>query len=1022
MIEFFVKRPATTVMFVLFFVLLGIVSYFNLNIDKDPEIDFPIVTVSVVYPGATPLEVETLVADKIEDAISELSQIKRLRSYSYDSFLLIFVEFKMGADANIKSIEVKDKVEAIINELPDNIENPVIEKFDPLIEPVLDIVLSSNSLDGRELYEYADKKFKDKLCNIEGVANVEIFGGKKRQVNIVLDPMLMKKYYISIFDVIREIGVRNKNIPGGLLERGSRSLSVRFTGEFESIEEIQNMLLTSRDGFSFPLSQIATVKDSFKEVDSIARFNGKDVVGLSVEKVSGGNSVNISKAVKDKLDVFRKELPLGVNIEIASDTTDFIVKETKSTNINILIGILLTIAILYLFTGQVRLTFISTIIIPASLVSTMFLMDMAGFSINSMTLLAIATSLGTLIANAIVIIENVLAHINKGESPDEAAIKGTKEVSGAVLASAGTNLVVFTPISFMAGMVGQFMVSFGLTVVFATIFSLIASFSLTPMLCAVMLKPTNSQKKKRKSFNPFKILAFGTSRFVVFLKSEYKKIFDLMFRFPKTLILIVGLTFLSLIFITPYIGNNFYPSSDEDKFKINIVLPQGTTIEKTLEIVENVEMKVSEIPEMRSYFVVIGDNGEENASIAVDLKPSADRKRSDIEIINSLTPYIATIADAEITFRRQRRGPSDEGDISINLYGKDYSKMITMSKELKEIMEDSGYFRSVVSSYKTPRNEVRFIPDQDKIKNYDLVNVALGIVLRSSIYGDDSNIYKENGEEYDINVSLDERYTQELEDLKKIDIISKKGLVPITKLGRLHVSKAIPMIRHREKNRVIRLEGYLAKASTGHVMSYLDKTIAEKIEFDEGYGYKYVGSSEYQEESQREIKKAFIIAIILTYMLLVAIMNSFIYPFVIILSIVTSFIGALLMLFFRMESINIASMLGFVMIVGLAVNNAILLLEHTIAKMKEGIPIIEALWLGASEKFQAILMSSIAIVLGILPQLWALVPLKTSMGTVIVGGMLASILYTFIFTPVAFWYIYRLKGLVVRKEREKRND
>ena len=416
---------------------------------------------------------------------------------------------------------------------------------------------------------------------------------------------------------------------------------------------------------------------------------------------------------------------------------------------------------------------------------------------------------------------------------------------------------------------------------------------------------------------------------------------------------------------------------------------------------------------------IIGDNGEENASITVDLISSDKRKRTDVEIINSLIPFAATIPDAEITFRRQRRGPSDEGDISINLYGEDYDEMIMLSKQIKEIMEDSGYFRAVVSSYKTPRNEVRFVPDQEKIKEYDLVNIALGIVLRSSIYGDDSNVYKEKGEEYDINVVLDQHYTEGFEDLEKIDIITKKGLVPVTQLGKLYQSKAIPMIRHREKNRIIRLEGYIAKGSMGLVMKFLDKTIAEKITFDEGYGYKYVGSSEYQEESQREIMKAFIIAVVLTYMLLCAIMNSFSYPFVIILSIVTSFIGALVMLFFLKESINIASMLGFVMIVGLVVNNAILLLEHTIVKMNEGVPVIDALWIGASEKFRSILMTSIAIILGILPQLWAFVPLKTSMSTVVIGGMLASIFFTFVFTPLAFWYVVRIKSFLSKSSKSK---
>ncbi|MCK5158407.1 MAG: efflux RND transporter permease subunit, partial [Candidatus Heimdallarchaeota archaeon] len=455
MIEFFVKRPVTTIMFVLLFVVLGAVSFFNLNVEREPRIDFPVVTIAIPFPGATPLEVETLVIDKVEEAVSELSEIKNIKSFSYDSLGFVIIEFLIKADVNSKSIEVKDKVEAIINDLPNDIRNPIIEKFDPLIEPVLDLVLTSDTLDGRDLYEFADKKLKDRFSTIEGVANVGVYGGKIRQINVILDPMLMRQHYISISDVVRKIQLKNKNIPGGLLEKEKSSLSVRFVGEFDSVDEIADMIFTSDDGVSFPLKDIAIVEDSFKEVETIARFNGQNAIKISIEKVSDGNAINISRDVNKRLPKLREMLPEGVNLEIANDNATFIVNETISTEINILIGIILTIIILYLFTGRVNITFISAIVIPASVVSTLFLMDLSNFTINMMTLLAVATSLGTLIANAIVIIENVLAHLEHKETSIHAAIDGTKEVTGAILASAGTNLVVFTPIAFMGGIVGQ---------------------------------------------------------------------------------------------------------------------------------------------------------------------------------------------------------------------------------------------------------------------------------------------------------------------------------------------------------------------------------------------------------------------------------------------------------------------------------------------------------------------------------------------------------------------------------------
>lgn len=998
MIEFFVKRPVTTIMFVLVFAVLGVVSIFNLQVQKTPDMDFPIVTVTVSYPGATPQEVETLVVDKIEDAVSELSEIKNMKSYSYDNFGYITVEFLMSSDVNIKFIEVKDKVEAIRNDLPEDIEKPVIEKFDPLMEPVMDVVLSSDKVSSRDLYEFADKKFKDKFSSVESVANVDLYGGKIRQINVILDPMLMQRKYITIYDVINSIREKNKNIPGGLLEKKDTSLSLRFLGEFQSPAEISNLLVSSGDGKRFLLSEIGKVEDSFKDVETIARFNGKNIVGLSINKVSDGNAVDISKEIRRRFPEFKKILPEGVSLEIAADTTDFIISETNQTYINIVVGILLTILILYFFTGHINLTFISTIVIPTSLISALFLMDSFGLTINALTLLGIATVLGTLIANAIVIIENVLEHLEHKETPLRAAIDGTKEVSGAVLAATGTNLVVFTPIAMMSGIVGQFMRAFGLTVIFATLFSLISSFSLTPMLCGLLLK--------KKTINPFAKLAKKVNRMTEGLKTEYKKIFDLIFRFPKLTVTFVVLAFLSLALIMPYIGGEFFPDSDEDMITIKITMPQGSTIERTKKATKNIEERVEKIPEVESILTSIGQNGVENSAVVINLISSTKRKRSDTDIIQELIPFTAQIPDAEINIRRGEARGGIEGDLSINVYGLDYHKIIEISEKMREMMQGSGFFRSVTSSYKTPKKEIRFFPDQEKLIEHGLTAAEVGNTIRASVYGNDSNIYKEGGQEYDINVELDERYRKDFDDLKQIQIISAKGMFPITELGNIKEAKALPNIRHRDKERFIRLEGYLSKSNSGYVQGILNQEF-KKISFPEGYGYGYFGMAEHQRETGREILKAFILAVILTYMLLAALLNSFTYPIPILLSVGTSFIGVFYALFFLGQDINIASMLGMVMLVGMVVNNSILLIDYALIKMKEGVDVVEALWLGASRKFRAIIMTSLAIILGVAPQIKSVMPIKPSMSAVVIGGMLASMLFTFIFTPVAFWYIER---------------
>jgi HAE1 family hydrophobic/amphiphilic exporter-1 len=1010
-------------MFVLVFVVLGVTAMFNLSIQRTPDIDFPIVTVTVNYPGATPVEVETLVIDKIEDAVSELSQIKNMKSYSYDNFGYLTIEFLMSSDVNIKFIEVKDKVEAIRNDLPDDIEKPIVEKYDPLLEPVMDLVLSSETVGGRDLYEFADKKLKDQISSVEGVANVDIYGGKKRQINVILDPFLMQKKYITINEVVDSIRRRNKNIPGGLLEKGATSLSLRFLGEFQSPQEIADLLVTSADGDRFPLREIGRIEDSFKDVETIARFNDKNVVGLSVNKVSDGNAVDISNRMRGYMEQFRGVLPAGVKLEVATNTTDFIIDETNKTYVNILVGILLTILILYFFTGHINLTFISTIVIPTSLVSALFLMDAFDLTINTLTLLGIATVLGTLIANAIVIIENVLKHIEHHETAQKAAIAGTREVSGAVIAATGTNLVVFTPIAMMGGIVGQFMHAFGLTVIFATLFSLVSSFSLTPMLCGLLLKKQSKDVTVRKlRFNSFAKLASLVNHIMEGLKKEYQRIFKLIFRFPKTTVIFVLVSFFSLSLIMPYIDNEFFPDADEDMITVSIEVPQGSTIERTQAITKIIEDRLEQIPEVESLLTSIGEDGVENAAVVVNLVPLAKRQRKDVDIIQELIPFTAQIPDAEINIRRGEARGGIEGDVSINIYGVDYSKMIDISRQMKQVMQSSGYFRSVKSSYKIPKKEIRFYPDQEKLIEHGLTANIIGQTLRSSVYGNDDNIYKESGQEYDINVELDERYTENFKDLEQIRIISSRGMFPIVEFGKIKEARGLPMVRHRDKQRIIRLEGCLSKSSSGFVRKMLDKEFSQRINFPDNYGYRYAGSAEHQRETGQEILKAFILAVILTYMLLAALMNSFTYPIPILLSVATSFIGVFYALFFLGQSINIASMLGMVMLVGLVVNNSILMLDYTLIKMKQGVNVVDALWLGASEKFRAIIMTSLAIILGVIPQLRSVMPAKPAMSAVVIGGMLASIVFTFIFTPVAFWYIHRFSEFILNVVTGKKND
>lgn len=574
MIELFVKRPATTFIFIAIFMVMGLVSIGNLIIEPTPKIDFPIVTVQTTYPGASPNEIETQILKKVEDAVAEISQIKSMKSDARESYGVVVIEFLTEADVNIKSIEVKDKVETILNDFPAGADRPIIAKFDPLVQPIATLVLKSDKHSLTNLYEYADKKLKNRLSSINGVASVDVFGGRERQINVYLDNNLLIQNYLSIQDVINSIRSKNINVPGGSIDRKDSKINVRFVGEFESVDEIANLEILSREGKVFKLKDLGSVEDSFLDVEKIATFNGEEVVGLAVKKLSDGDAVKIVQTLYKSLDDVKAELPEGMHLEVAVDTTEVTLKDTIGTVQSILLGVVLTVIILLTFLGDWRGAIIAAVVIPTSIISTFFLMDLSHYSINMMTLLAFGTCLGTLIANALIIIENVYKHLAMGKDSVKASVDGTKEVLLAVFASSGTNLVVFTPLAFMGGIVGKFMLQFGMTVVYATIFSIMASVTLTPTLCALLLKDPAKLK------GPFPKLAKFSDKIIDKINQVYKGFFDFMMKHPFVTIVLTTALFLTIVYPAKRLGSEFVPKSDRDIFTVEILMPDGTPIEK----------------------------------------------------------------------------------------------------------------------------------------------------------------------------------------------------------------------------------------------------------------------------------------------------------------------------------------------------------------------------------------------------------------------------------------------------------
>ncbi len=1008
MLKFFVRRPVTTVMFVLMWVVLGLVSFPQMNIERTPSLDFPMVTVSFVYPGASPAEIESQVMKKAEDAMSEVAGLKKLTSQAYENGGYVMAEFNLGVNVNDKSSEVKSKIDALSSEFPDALKQPVVEKLNPLQESVVDIVLRGAS--ARDLQEYVDNILANKITATKGVASVSVFGGENRAIRVEMNPELMAARGATVMDVVSALAARNLNVPGGKIETSANSSNVRFIGEFASVDEIAKLHLTTVEGARFKLSDVATITDAARDIETGARYNGEPVVIASVVKASDGNAIKISQALRNKMPELQADMQTrfpDATMEIISDSSIAVADETNSTIDGIVLGIIFTVLVLLAFTRNWRSTIIAGVVIPASLVAGFFFMDGSGFTINAMTLLAYSSALGTLVSNAIIMIESALQEMRAGKDPENAAIDGTKKVAVSVLAGVGTNVVVFLPLAFMGGIVGQFMVQFGMTVVYLTLLSLLFSFTLTPMMIAKILRLSSdaAQKKAKKA------VAIAAESPAV---ARLHKWFDTQYNHPWRVVGLSVAIFIASMSLVRFVGNEFTPSTDNNEINITARAPMGATFEKSRDIASQIENELKDFKEVKSISVKIGERGLQNIKIKVELVDRDDRRLSDKELSRRMLPRLATIPDAEIQIRAgASMSSSISSDMVLNITGEDDATREAYATRAIELINQIPEVQSAVRAQQTPGNEIKFIPDEDKMNFWGVKNSYAGSTLRTALFGNDDYKYKEAGEEYPIVLEFAKPFkTAEMFD--NVYVNSQKGMVALSSLGKIENTAATPNISRLDKNRITEIDINIGKSTIGPVQAKIQSAL-NTIDWDAGYGAEFGGMSEIQDETTGEIGQAFFLATVLTFMLLAAIMNSLAHPFTIATSILTSFAGVFVMLFLSGASMNVGAMLAFVMLVGLVVNNNILVLEPTIARVKGGEDAKSALWTELNDKRYMVLMTSIAVITGMVPQLWSADGMKVAMAAVMIGGMLASLIFTFTLTPALFFIIERARRRVQRK-------
>ena len=1017
-----INRPVLVTMLVSVLVVFFFLSYFGLPLNLMPDAEIPFITVQTIYPGGSPKEIETQISKKIEDEISTISKIDYIESYSMENISYVIIAFELGKDANIANQEVKDKVNAIINQFPDVAERPSIKKFNIGAEAIMDIILTGDQ-SAKELYQVADFILKDRFSQIEGVAQVQLTGGQEREIHVKLDDKIVMQNFISLPQLAQVLGKQNLNMPAGNFKDDSQEYSVRTEGEITSLEQLKDIDIPTPFG-SKKLHQIAKVEDSGEEIrertiyfDNVDKVQSDNVIRISILKTSEGNPVEISEAVRNKLPEIRKEIPRTMQLEIIDDNSDFIESSVNDTLNNVILGIIFTGLILLFFLHDLRSTLIVAIAMPTSIISTFLLMQVADFSLNMLTLMGLSTSVGILVTNSVVVIENIFRHMRMGNGRREASYKGTTEITVAVIASTLTNIMVFLPLALMDTIAGQFLKEFALTVTFATIFSLLVSFTITPMLASLILP----EKKKKHPIGDRmeKMFANWEKRYQILLE----KIIHNKKRAVGVLIISAILFVLSFQF-TKHIGFEFMPNMDEGNISIEFELPEGYNIEQTARMYSEMENIIIKHSTVKHLLATVGsqssiDKATNLGKIDIKLIDAAEREKSTEQIVNELIEDLAVLANTKIQVSAQSSGAGGGADIEFYLQGQNLEQLTELKEEMMKKAADIEGLLNFDSSLRPGKPELTLVPDRLQMEEAGVSVYELALTLRAAVEGIVSTQYKENGNEYDIKISLNDNSVNSATKIENIPVITAKGRYRLSQLATLKYTKGATKIIHRDKYTTIKFTGDVGIGYAQSDVVNALRQIQTGFKLPGGYKFDWGGMSEMMEENNREMGKAFGIAILLTYMLLAAILESFTKPFLILLTLPLALIGVFASLFIFSINFNMVSMMAIIMLLGIVVNAAILLLDYTMILRERGKSTKDALVEACPTKLKPIIMSSAAIILGMLPMAIGIgasgAEMRKALGIVSIGGLIVATFMTLLVIP-AFYYLTTKEHIEVKKK------
>jgi HAE1 family hydrophobic/amphiphilic exporter-1 len=1016
-----VRRPVFASVIMLVLTVLGLFSYGLLGVDRFPKIDIPTVLILTTLPGSAPEEVETEISDKIEAAVNTISGIDELRSTSTEGVSQVIVTFQLEKPLDTATQEVRDKVSAVLATLPPGIDPPIISKIDPDAAPVLTLALSADATP-REVTEFADKTLRRELESLAGVGEVTLIGGRPRQVNVWIDPDKLIKYAMSAAEVERALKTQNLELPSGRVEQGARALTLRTRGRVQSVPEFEDIFVGTRDGTQVRVRDVARVEDGTAEPESVGYRGPRPTILLNIRKQSGTNTVQIVHNVKDRLADLAKRLPKGYSIEVARDQSEFIENAIDSVKEHLVLGALCAALIVLVFLGNFRSTIIAAIAIPVSIISTFAIMQFAGFSLNTITLLALTLAVGIVIDDAIVVLEIIWRKIDEeGMDPFEAAIAGTEEIGLAVLATTLSLVAVFMPVAFMGGIVGRFMNSFGLTMSFSIMVSLLVSFVLTPMLCARWLKKSVVQKASAKvatghganALDPHNAGTGGSGIVYRTLESGYLKILAWCLRHRWVIVLASVAAIFSIGALGKAANKNFLPDEDESQFQVSVRAAEGTSLDEMRLLITRVARDVEQLPGVLYGVTTIGDDAQKTPNLGgiyVKLKPVSQRKQSQQEVIalarEKILPKYGAGNRISVSMVQAFSGGGANFPVMFQVTGPDMTKIAEYTAKMLAKLKSMPGVVDPDTSLIVGKPELRAHIDRAKASELG-VNVGdISAALRLLVGGYEVTNYNESGEQYEVHARAEPNFRADPAGLRRLS-------VPSTKLGSVTLDNVVTFTegagpskidRYNRRRQAMVMCNIVKGGSEAKVVDELQKYVAE-LHMPPEYATGPVGRSKELGKAAKNFGLAFLMSFVFMYLVLAAQFESWLHPITILLSLPLTVPFAILSVIIFNQSLNIFSMLGILVLFGVVKKNSILQIDHTIKLRAAGMNRWDAILHANRDRLRPILMTTAAFVAGMVPLVLssgAGAGTNRATGFVIIGGQTLSLLLTLLATPVAY--------------------